>query len=603
MTQKNHNMQNSCVPLEELKIPLKANGVVRHVAALSQGWAEQRCFLHYKPPPIPGPDGSFPIGSKESWLQRMEFLTLDLIWLLELKQYRFWSQIIYGEKTFDVVMTFLRDAHPFYAQNAFPEDAEMWKRFQKVHHLVFLVIVRLSTWRESEVLRIVHFYENTIPEMYRKLSVLSDKDDTIHEYVDLKSKLDIMRPEWLKVFRLCIATCINEISMNVDTLTEAIVKKNVDDYVGILTECLSEKVFITDYHSAYPVDQDLDTLSQLCPEMDFMKCDFLLEAVLSNFDVPNKYDKLNILRRARDRIPNTLQGSNIMNGDATASVVRKVKGVELDSLITEVKDILPHLGDGFVEVIERMIVNAVLEGTLAQELQNIDPALPKIPPDPETEEAANCIQRLNIFDNDPFDIMTQDEIDTSKIHRGKRKSQYKNLNQLIDDKTHRSEFREMYTKFGLVDTEGSMYDDEYDDTYDHLDVSVGEEGDFERRPIVVPRILQTNEESSSEEQSDREGPVEPSKPPPRDEFVQNPEELRAKAEQRRQQHMQSRGRGWRSGPHPPKQRDVVGRPKGQGQDKQVVINRDHKNVNKGARGNHNRRAGAQRKRQQGMMPF
>jgi hypothetical protein len=37
--------------------------------------------------------------------------------------------------------------------------------------------------------------------------------------------------------------------------------------VGVLTECLSEKVFIRDYHSAYPIDQDLDAMSQVCPEM------------------------------------------------------------------------------------------------------------------------------------------------------------------------------------------------------------------------------------------------------------------------------------------------------------------------------------------------
>ena len=38
-------------------------------------------------------------------------------------------------------------------------------------------------------------------------------------------------------------------------------------------------------------------------------------------------------------------------GSSDAAVLRKrVTGVELDSLITEVKDILPHLGDGFVEV-------------------------------------------------------------------------------------------------------------------------------------------------------------------------------------------------------------------------------------------------------------
>lgn len=61
-----------------------------------------------------------------------------------------------------------------------------------------------------------------------------------------------------------------------------------------------------------------------------------------------------------------------------------------------------------------------------------------------------------------------------------RKAKYRNLNELIDDKSHRTEFCDMYSKFGLIDTEGSMYDDEYDDTYDDHNVAVGEEGDLER---------------------------------------------------------------------------------------------------------------------------
>jgi hypothetical protein len=35
---------------------------------------------------------------------------------------------------------------------------------------------------------------------------------------------------------------------------------------------------------------------------------------------------------------------------APAVPKKRVTGVELDSLITEIKDVLPHLGDGFVEV-------------------------------------------------------------------------------------------------------------------------------------------------------------------------------------------------------------------------------------------------------------
>jgi hypothetical protein len=41
-------------------------------------------------------------------------------------------------------------------------------------------------------------------------------------------------------------------------------------------------------------------------------------------------------------------GSKESSGPAVLK--KHVTGVELDSLISEVKDILPHLGDGFVEV-------------------------------------------------------------------------------------------------------------------------------------------------------------------------------------------------------------------------------------------------------------
>jgi hypothetical protein len=38
----------------------------------------------------------------------------------------------------------------------------------------------------------------------------------------------------------------------------------------------------------------------------------------------------------------------------------------------------------------------------------------------EADDMAVAAQRLNIFDNDEFDIMTQDQVDTSRIHKGKR---------------------------------------------------------------------------------------------------------------------------------------------------------------------------------------
>jgi len=41
------------------------------------------------PPPTVGPNGSFEMGAKEAWLERMDFLNSDLTWLLALEQFRY----------------------------------------------------------------------------------------------------------------------------------------------------------------------------------------------------------------------------------------------------------------------------------------------------------------------------------------------------------------------------------------------------------------------------------------------------------------------------------------------------------------------------------
>ena len=97
-------------------------------------------------------------------------------------------------------------------------------------------------------------------------------------------------------------------------------------------------------------------------------------------------------------------------------------------------------------------------------------------------------------------------------------------------------------------------------------------------------------------------------------FARNPEEVRQEAERRRQEKMHRRNRnkggggggggqaavgpnggGGGAGAVPP-HRDVVGRAKGQGQDKQVLINRARKNTNKGK----GHRIGADKKMSKGM---
>lgn len=78
----------------------------------------------------------------------------------------------------------------------------------------------------------------------------------------------------------------------------------------------------------------------------------------------------------------------------------------------------------------------------------------------------------------------------------------------------------------------------------------------------------------------------------KNQFYEDPASIRARKE------MQRRGAPVKEN----KSHDVVGRAKGQGQEKNVLNNRNKKNVNKSSRANHNRKSGAQWKRNKGMIP-
>ncbi|KMQ83383.1 activating signal cointegrator 1 complex subunit 2 [Lasius niger] len=198
------------------------------------------------------------------------------------------------------------------------------------------------------------------------------------------------------------------------------------------------------------------------------------------------------------------------------------------------------------------------------------------------------IERLNVFDNDEFDVMTQDVIDMSRIHIGKKKDKYKNANEMLNDKSEVKKSREIYEKYSIVDN----YDDEYDDTYDSHNIrgnAPDDSTEIDARPFTIPRVLRAHDKSNVSSEDETE--VEDEKPVQNDHFVQNPVELRAKVEQQRQPAREGKNA-----------RDVVGKSKGQGQNKDVLTNRHKKNVYKATQSNHNRRMGSQIKRRQGMVP-
>ncbi|XP_059057637.1 activating signal cointegrator 1 complex subunit 2 [Achroia grisella] len=453
------------------------------------------------------------------------------------------------------------------------------------------------------VISIVQVYEYGIPLLYERIQELAEAShvgEVGGHVAEVTGHVDAARAELVDCFREVLAIYKNAIFSDAGNIST-----HVEDFLAVMMDGLSEKLLIRDYHACYPVHEDLEMLRQVYPDIDTVKTDFILQAIYSNLD---------------DTVPETIKQNGVVaNGHAVAvdyqdagpSTDNEIPdNIKQESLISEVKDILPHLGDGFIlKCLEHYgfnserVINSILEDNLAEPLKKLDQTLPIVPEDPLDKHFLNTgIQRLNVFDGDEFDIMTRDDVDLSRIHVGKKKSKYKDLGDMLDDKMDVKQRIDIYSKYNLVCEETAMYSDEYDDTYDAEGVEPPRAAteDDERRPFVAPRVLQTARRTQHEE-SEEESEVEEEKPSGSErnrlDFCSNPEEIRA----RREANFQARrGKGHR--PPPPSNVDVVGKPRGQGQEKDVVHNREKKEKHKSSRANHNRRQGAQWKRTQGLIP-
>ncbi|XP_043262397.1 activating signal cointegrator 1 complex subunit 2 isoform X1 [Colletes gigas] len=434
--------------------------------------------------------------------------------------------------------------------------------------------------REDFMNKIVSIYESTIPEMYKKLDKLGNNDANIPKYMELKHRLDVIRVEILHLFRTILYGPIQNVQENLNTMTEAGIKERVEEYLTFLTSVISEKEFITDYDQFYPVATDLGILSSICPEVDAIKCSYIFNSICAIVENPNAPFTAYANNLAESVAgPSGIQNQLVAPKDNISLSNEKEimkDPVILDSLISEVKDILFHLNEHFIQLCldhykydTASVINAVLEDTLPphlKELKDLKPAINDTPPDYTeasiNEDLALNIGELNMLSDDDDDI---NNIKPHEIVEVPKDYIVKNYSLVIDD-----------------------YEDEYDDAYDSRDVrgvARDDSVDIDSRPFTTPRVLLAMQKTETVDESESEDEDVGAEQNGKDHFIQNP------AEQRRQQ----AHRGGRTS-------NVVGKPRGQGQEKDILYNRQQKNTHKSTRANHNRRSGAQYKRNQGMVP-
>ncbi|XP_022608538.1 activating signal cointegrator 1 complex subunit 2 [Seriola dumerili] len=493
-----------------------------------------------------------------------------------------------------------------------------------IHAFLDIFPAACSTFHSHGFLsRLTSFYETTVPDLEKALRKRNFDDKGLQD--DLWKRLSHSCRKMVETAHLLLHhTCLQPIlegRENMQTFAEELLQH--------FTSFLPEKRFLSDYDEQFPLSDDISLLQQALPVIDETRTSYLLQGVESAWDSvgrrrtqsqiqPKAPSLLSANQGAVGWAGERLKGAEAMldvPGKGNNGVVCPLSAAELESLLSCIRDLLPDLGEGFLLACleeynynSELVINNILEDRLAPSLDKLDRSMPR----PVKEELPSVLSnRSGVFDDDEFDIFRRDQVDMSRIWKGRRKGE--NIREMLNDKQHIAEQRARYQAYETVVDEVVIepgesaatyglddYDDEYDDTYDMNQVGANDlDGDslLNRRPFTVPQVLRKgNKPEDEEEGEDDEEEETLQNNVNRDQFVQDPALLRERAEARRAAMQQ------RKGFRPERSSNVVGRAKGQGQTLETFLDRRKKEANKSRVSNHNRRTMADRKRNKGMIP-
>ena len=436
------------------------------------------------------------------------------------------------------------------------------------------------------------FYHQALHQVHDQLCDdlnLGNVDSSLVE--SLLSRILLAKSKVLLIVRTTVMTCIltplieNSISANAGT------RARDEDFLHLYTGYLSEPSFFADYLAMFPLDDDIEVFKQRHVSIDTMRIQYLKNGL----EIP----KASSFMAASADVPATAAAMPEMK-EAT---ICDDQNQDLSSF-THIISLFPQLGKGFVslclEYFDRdaeKVINALLEDNLPPHLMSLDRTMPERQQKSEVQ-IPDVVSTESKNDDDDSLAAVIGDFNINQLHRGKKKIA-KNANALLDDKSDLAMMKDRFAELSIVHddiylpVEDAEYDDEYDDTYDDTIVGQAEPDGLELgREFVLPRALGGGHISAQSNQKlDDDDDDEAGDEGAKMNFVRNPAEIREEAERRRQSkqsHMKKKGYD--------QPRDVVGKAKGQGQDKQVLVNRARKNANK----NKNHRALADRKQSKGM---
>ncbi|XP_066960498.1 activating signal cointegrator 1 complex subunit 2 isoform X1 [Macrobrachium rosenbergii] len=339
-------------------------------------------------------------------------------------------------------------------------------------------------------IRLCACYERTIPMMMEILNEQADEPELQLWITKLIEKIEITRLFALKIFRLIVQHICFEPLLG-DTAGPSLVGECVEKFMHMMSTCIGDKTFIADYCSVYPIKEDLEFFKQ--HDGDVTSLDFITDAVstvMCEMGLSSEMKSLSL--KDSSPVNEEVTDTSGMNGYVENKTVIP-SDIELSSLVSHVQDLLPDLGEGFIqqclqyyEYSTEAVINAILEDSLPPSLVTLDrsaPALkkpvPVVPPETSEnevkQEKKDFMDRANIYNNDEFDVFSRRDVDHSRIHKGKKSHEF-NYNEddtkMLKDIARKYEERggtSIYEDEFRLDEDahrGWEYEDEYDDTYD-----------------------------------------------------------------------------------------------------------------------------------------
>lgn len=477
--------------------------------------------------------------------------------------------------------------------------------------------------RQGFLQRLAFFYELFTPYFRQQLS---------------GAELQMLKNKWkcfkVALIRLCHvvlhACCIEPLQDRECSRSDDQVQTCLEDYLQVLTSILSEKRFLSSYDSRFSIREDLNRIQQLTASVDETRMDYILDAVESarkafprHFTKRKNTDENGLTVGRSTNVVDTLVNvradelteehfanvNGFVDDKSEGATPKTVSDVELFSMVTHVQDLLPGLGDGFVIMcLEELhfdveqVINLLLEDNLPPSLRDADRSLSKETLMKNKKKTSTTIlkERHSVYDKDEFDVFSGSKVDVTKVHKGKRRDRA-NLQALLSDKSDITEsVKERYAAYDVFNEHRrmvSLYDDEYDDTYDSQNVGAQDADSADeltvRRPFTIPRVLggspEPSDEESEEESSSGEGKAKEDEPEI-DKALVNRRYRGPRGPKKVEKDGDAAKEGQKGGP----------KGRGRGVSDAEKKNRAHNERNKGLRANHNRRVGAERKRAKGM---